>query len=800
MAFAVACKDATPPLVATTVTPSVTSISFDAIGATQVVTATVRDQNGAVMTNVTPTFTSTGTSVATVTGGASATVTAVTNGTTAITVLAGSVTASIGVTVAQAPLAPVKVAGDAQFASVGAALATQIRVKIQDRLGNTMAGRSVTFTPGLGNGTVSTASTVSGSDGTAFATWTIGTVPGAQTLSVTTGGVSDAAVFTATANVGAPAAVASRAGNSQTAIAGSAVTTALAVRVADVFDNPVPGVSVSFVTTFGTGSITGSPATTNAQGIATAGTWTLGSLVGTKTVTATVAGLTPVVFTAIATAGPAAIMTINAGNNQNAIVGKPVATRPSVTVTDANGNGVQGAAVAFAVTSGGGSATGTSATTNSSGIATVGSWTLGGTPGANTLTASAAGLSSLIFTVTGALPPPARVSAVAGNVQTATVNTAVAIAPSVFVNDVNGDPVGGVAVTFAVVGGAGSATGTSVTTNSSGLASVGSWTLGPVAGTNTLTATVSESGIAGNPVTFCATGAAVGGGDSHFNIELCFLTTGSATQMAAFTSAAARWQSIITAKLPNYPLTVAAGECGSNSPAVSEIIGDVVIFVTFATIDGVGGVLGQAGPCFIRDANDHYLPLLGRMIFDVADLANMEAKGTLNPVILHEMGHVLGIGTIWDLFPGLLLQPSLPNSPGVDTRFTGVNAVLGFNIIGGSSYTGGGKVPVENTQGGEGTRDAHWRENVLRNELMTGFISGSNNPLSQLTVRSLQDLGYSVDVAQADVFFLTLTAASLREDGGNSVHLKDDVIQDVLRVVDKRGHVLRVLSRRTRRP
>lgn len=38
----------------------------------------------------------------------------------------------------------------------------------------------------------------------------------------------------------------------------------------------------------------------------------------------------------------------------------------------------------------------------------------------------------------------------------------------------------------------------------------------------------------------------------------------------------------------------------------------------------------------------------GDMQFDTADLSAMEADGTLNDVIMHEMGHVIGIGTILD--------------------------------------------------------------------------------------------------------------------------------------------------------
>ncbi len=85
-------------------------------------------------------------------------------------------------------------------------------------------------------------------------------------------------------------------------------------------------------------------------------------------------------FTATGTVGAASKMVMNAGNGQTVHVGTAVTIPPSVLVTDANNNPVSGVAVSFAVNSGGGSVTGNAATTNASGIATVGSWTLGTTP------------------------------------------------------------------------------------------------------------------------------------------------------------------------------------------------------------------------------------------------------------------------------------------------------------------------------------------------------------------------------------------------------------------------------------
>ena len=73
------------------------------------------------------------------------------------------------------------------------------------------------------------------------------------------------------------------------------------------------------------------------------------------------------------------------------------------------------------------------------------------------------------------------------------------------------------------------------------------------------------------------------------------------------------------------------------------------------------------------------------------------------------------------------------------------------------------RVPVENT-GGPGTRGGHWRETVFRNELMSGFIAAAGNPLSRLTVASLQDLGYQVDLDAAEAYQLPDLLA-LAEEG-----------------------------------
>ena len=176
------------------------------------------------------------------------------------------------------------------------------------------------------------------------------------------------------------------------------------------------------------------------------------------------------------------------------------------------------------------------------------------------------------------------------------------------------------------------------------------------------------------------------------------------------------------------------------------------------------------------------------MRFDTDDLDTIEAWGQLESVILHEMGHVLGLGTLWD---GFLQNPSLPGPRGADTHFNGPVAIETFDLVGGIDYTGGEKVPVENEQGSTGTRDAHWRESVFATELMTGFLNGGvTNPLSIVSVGSFGDLGYTFSLAAADPYAPPL-AAGVAPATARRLELGDDVWRGPLYVLDARGRILR---------
>ena len=218
--------------------------------------------------------------------------------------------------------------------------------------------------------------------------------------------------------------------------------------------------------------------------------------------------------------------------------------------------------------------------------------------------------------------------------------------------------------------------------------------------------------------------------DSEFSIDVRFVGGLTANQRSVFQFAAARWAEIIIGDLPSVQFE-------------GEEIDDVRILAEGREIDGPRGILGRAGPRFVR--SDTQLPLLGIMEFDSADLADLEEDGSLIDVIVHEMGHVLGIGTLWKALN--LIEGSGTDDP----VLIGANAMREYATLLGE--TSPRQVPIANT-GGPGTSEGHWRESTFVNELMTGVINPGVNPLSRLTIACLQDIGYEVNLDAANEYQL----------------------------------------------
>jgi hypothetical protein len=247
----------------------------------------------------------------------------------------------------------------------------------------------------------------------------------------------------------------------------------------------------------------------------------------------------------------------------------------------------------------------------------------------------------------------------------------------------------------------------------------------------------------------------------------------------AFQSAVDRWEDIIvnthkTIDLPAGTTDASSiSSCGSGSvfPAGTTQITGLTIFATVGYIDGEGNTLGYAGPCGFSYADGttttfgFTTPRLGQMTFDEDDLSVMLADGTFEGVIMHEIGHILGLGTLWTF-----LREGSAGVGDNDPRYTGVHGMEGYQDLGGLRAN----VPVANT-GGSGTANSHWRESVFGDELMTGYADGAM-AASIMTVKALKDLGYTVDESKAEAFALDVSLRNLATSSGTHRMMGDDVI------------------------
>jgi hypothetical protein len=213
----------------------------------------------------------------------------------------------------------------------------------------------------------------------------------------------------------------------------------------------------------------------------------------------------------------------------------------------------------------------------------------------------------------------------------------------------------------------------------------------------------------------------------------------------AMTMAVDRLHAGIVSDVGDVPvLNFDMSRCGLPGATLNETVDDLVIYAMVTPIDGVGRILASAGPCVLRTQSR--FPVIGIMRFDADDINALAGNGRLPAVVLHEMLHVVGIGTLWRT------RDMLFGSGTTDPRFIGLLA--GAQCISAGGFTGcaDGRVPVENL-GGSGTQEVHWRESVFDREMMTGFVeANADMPFSSMSIASLEDLGYVVNLLSADPF------------------------------------------------
>ncbi len=258
-------------------------------------------------------------------------------------------------------------------------------------------------------------------------------------------------------------------------------------------------------------------------------------------------------------------------------------------------------------------------------------------------------------------------------------------------------------------------------------------------------------------LTLIAFAAPAQGQVSPFNIELNY--TGDAQFQGAFDAAEAVWENIITGWTDG--INIVNDNGGNTFYNVGDNLSSLFIEAVVEPIDGPGTVLGSAGPNqFVNDGNV-WLATHGLMRFDSADIVGLAENGTLEDVILHEMGHVLGIGTLWTA-NGLYSTGS--------GQYTGANGLAQYQTEFNNDAT---FVPVE-LGGGPGTANGHWDETrvisggdtVLDQDgltvidpnnvnfgrsrssaLLTGVLDTNDPFISNTTGGSFQDLGYDVSFA-----------------------------------------------------
>ena len=303
----------------------------------------------------------------------------------------------------------------------------------------------------------------------------------------------------------------------------------------------------------------------------------------------------------------------------------------------------------------------------------------------------------------------------------------------------------------------------------------------------------------------------VGGKDVEtYDVDLVFVDEGTNTQNSIVRQAAERWEAVIGQGVADFDYSgnpQPAGTCGPGSPSVSDVVDDIRIYVTIDSIDGGGGsggnILGQATPCswrivLFQDPVTGQPDTITRQVIrgfirlDEYDVGVMESRGVLPSVVTHELAHVLGFGTVWPAH-GRLRDPSIPDKPNADTHFDGPLTIAAFDAAGGAGY-GGRKVPVENT-GVRGSADGHWRQSVFEDEMMTPFLTGSAQPMSAITLESLYEIGYEINLREAESFALSRAGvAGMAVPRGPVIYLGNDIARIPMRGFDqKTGRVVKVI-------
>jgi len=277
----------------------------------------------------------------------------------------------------------IELVGGTPEGPAGLRLAQPVTLRFTDTAGAALAGVPVTWTL-LDGGSIDAAARTD-SMGNASATWTLAPKAGRQRLLAQVGNPRAIPAFTvtATADPRAPAGIVVASGQGQVALAGKPLPKAVVVLLRDSVGNGIAGVPLLARTA--SGMLADTALVTNAQGRA-AIRWTLGPTAGDQSMQVRMAGLDSVAeVRAHAAAGAPARLALTAVPPVKGTTGNAMSI--VATVTDAQGNPVPNAAVAFVIT--GGTPTAARTRSDATGRATV-SW-VPASPGQQKVTAAITG-------------------------------------------------------------------------------------------------------------------------------------------------------------------------------------------------------------------------------------------------------------------------------------------------------------------------------------------------------------------------------------------------------------------------
>ena len=267
-----------------------------------------------------------------------------------------------------------------------------------------------------------------------------------------------------------------------------------------------------------------------------------------------------------------------------------------------------------------------------------------------------------------------------------------------------------------------------------------------------------------------------------FNVEVVFRRGFTEKQKAEILEAAERWTEVIEGDLPDVPVD---GDlpCIGDDPRVVGSVDDLVV-LAIPDYERDANALAYAWQCGVREGSG--LAYVGGTWFIMWWFERYPEFFKMREVGIHEIGHIvgIGIGEPWEEWK------REPDDSTPDPHFAGPLAIEAFDSAGGEDYPGN-KVPLEINRSGRA--GPHWREDVMEAEIMSPVYGGKI--LSAITLQALADMGYDVDLTEADDYSLN-EILEMRGDEAlpDTVPIPVDVVRrGPVVVVDRNGKVVRVI-------